>query len=307
LAHPDESLSKPHALVTGSRGFTGVYVQKSLISAGYRVTGTRMPADLSPAVASQAEQVLDICSIDNCRKSIDLLRPSHIIHLAAHSFVGESDAIAFYQNNVLGTLNLLQACADVAHEPQCIILASSANVYGNASGIIDEQHACAPVNHYGASKLAMEHLAKPWTERLPIVITRPFNYTGRQQDPRFLLAKIVQHCRNRSAYIELGNLDVVRDFSDVRYVAEVYSHLLGNSAAHGKTVNICSGQGHALEQILHMVNDISKHAMEVRVNPAFVRRDEIKLLVGDPKELHLLVPNVEAISLATTIEWMMAA
>ena len=84
----------------------------------------------------------------------------------------------------------------------------------------------APVNHYANSKLAMEHTARTYGERLPLLITRPFNYTGPGQATHFLVPKIVEHIKRRETVIELGNTHVSRDFSDVRDIVAVYAHLL---------------------------------------------------------------------------------
>jgi nucleoside-diphosphate-sugar epimerase len=140
--------------------------------------------------------------------------------------------------------------------PKRVLIASSANVYGNVAGILGESQPAAPVNHYAVSKLAMEHMVHTWFDRLPIVITRPFNYTGIGQSQQFLVPKIVDHFVRRAAMIELGNLDVERDFSDVRFVARAYRGLLEYDCA-GQTVNICSGRPYTLRWILQMMQTIS--------------------------------------------------
>lgn len=300
-----QTAHRPHAMVTGIQGFTGKYVGAELERSGYLVTGTRHPQNTRDGQADTRCE-LDICSLANCREIIDELRPTHLVHLAARSFVGDADDIGFYENNVIGTLNLLKACADVNHEPKSILIASSANVYGNASGVISETVSPQPVNHYGASKLAMENLVRTWSDRLPIIITRPFNYTGLGQSDRFLVPKIVSHFRKKLDHIELGNLDVVRDFSDVRYVATVYRKLLENPEAVSQTVNICSGRGHSLDDILELASRISGHELEVKVNPDFVRSNEIKLLVGDATKLQMLAPGESSVQLEKTVEWMLA-
>ncbi|BCZ78704.1 GDP-mannose 4,6-dehydratase [Paraburkholderia terrae] len=285
-------------LITGAHGFTGGYIRDDLVSAGYQVTGTCVGG-----LPREGELRLDITSLEDCRHVIETVRPDFIVHLAAISFVAHEVPLDMYRVNVLGTLNLLQACADVGHRPDKILIVSSANVYGNAGGVIDESIAPEPVNHYGASKSAMENLVKTWFDRLPIIVVRPFNYTGRGQAARFLIPKIVWHFVNRRPVIELGNLDVARDFSDVRTVAKLYRELL-ESDVGSEVVNICSGKPYTLEQVLETVSEASGHKLEVRVNPAFVRENEVKVLVGSTEKLRRLAPEVQPFDFSETIKWM---
>jgi nucleoside-diphosphate-sugar epimerase len=235
------------------------------------------------------------------------VRPDYIVHLAAISFVGHNDPLDFYRVNVIGTLNLLEACAAVGHTPRKLLIASSANVYGNVSSdAIDESFPVTPVNHYAASKAAMETMVRTWFDRLPILIVRPFNYTGRGQASNFLVPKIVGHFARREASIELGNIDVARDFSDVRYVASAYEALLDSEAA-AETVNVCTGTPYTLRDILSKASDLTGHELEVHVNPAFVRQTDVKMLAGSPAKLRSLVPAVEAIPFIDTLRWMLAA
>lgn len=285
------------AFVTGAHGFTGAYVRNELTGAGYEVIGSLIDN------AGPGERVLDITSLEECRRVIDEVRPTHIVHLAASSFVADDDVLDMYRVNVLGTLNLLQACADTAHQPEKILIASSANVYGNTAGTLDEGMQPAPVNHYGASKAAMEHLVRTWFDRLPIIITRPFNYTGCGQSERFLVPKIVSCFAQKRPFIELGNLDVARDFSDVREVAGVYRALL-ESGAVGEIVNVCNERPYTLHEVVELVRQASGHDLEIRVNPSFVRANEVNVLVGSAAKLRLLVPDLKPIGFAETIDWM---
>jgi len=287
------------AFVTGVRGFTGAYVRNELLGAGYEVIGTLVES------AGPDERTLDVTSLEQCRRVIDEVRPTHIIHLAASSFVADDDALDMYRVNVLGTLNLLQACSDVGHRPDKILIASSANIYGNTAGVLEENFTPAPVSHYAASKVAMEHLVRTWFDRLPIVITRPFNYTGCGQSERFLVPKIVSCFAQRRPFIELGNLDVARDFSDVRAVARIYRALIEGEAV-GEVVNVCSERPYTLNEVVEIVRQGSGHDLEVRVNPSFVRTNEVKVLAGSAAKLRRLVPGVQPIAFPETIEWMLA-
>ncbi|WP_338063101.1 GDP-mannose 4,6-dehydratase [Wenzhouxiangella limi] len=289
-------------LLTGSRGFTGVHMARELTSAGWEVVGTgpegeaSAAGDFVPADLTVAEQAHDL---------VQAVQPDAVVHLAAISFVGHGEVDAFYRVNLLATRHLLAALADAPKAPQCLVLASSANIYGNQTeGKLDEQTTPNPANDYAVSKLAMEYMARLWFDRLPIVITRPFNYTGPGQAGHFLLPKIVDHFRRRTDEIELGNLDVWRDFSDVRAVAKGYRGLLEKRPA-GQTFNICSGRLFSLREVLAMAEKITGHRMKVRVNPAFVRSNEVEKLCGDPGKLRRLLVDWDNPPLEETLRWML--
>ena len=271
-------------LITGASGFTGRWLAARLTEAGYQVFGlTQEPA------RTPAEMQADLCDPPGLRAARETARPDYIVHLAAITFVPHSDSAEIYRVNLFGTLNLLDAILAVGLQPRKVLIASSANVYGNpAVEVIDETVCPAPVNHYANSKLAMEHMVRTYDDRLPLVITRPFNYTGVGQAEHFLIPKIVAHYRARRPEIELGNLDVVRDFSAVAFVADAYRRLL--ECPHGGlTVNICSGRGIALGEIIAHMNAIAGYDINVTVNPAFVRSNEIRRLIGSNRYLFSLI------------------
>jgi len=291
---------KPVALVTGALGFTGRYVSAELQAAGYEV--------VSLAHESSAGGVaVDLCDRGAILQAVGSLMPDVVIHLAAIAFVAHGDADAIYRTNIVGTRNLLEALASSSHRPRAIILASSANIYGNSDApVLTENLPATPANDYAVSKFAMEQMAHLWTERLPIVITRPFNYTGVGQSEKYLLPKIVAHFQRRAAAIELGNVDVARDFQDVRFVAEAYRRLL-DADAIGETVNICSGRAYTLNEVIGLMEDLAGYRIEVRTNPAFVRANEVTRLVGSNEKLGRLIGPLDVIPLRRTLQWMYKA
>ncbi|MDA0630126.1 MAG: GDP-mannose 4,6-dehydratase [Proteobacteria bacterium] len=290
-------------LITGSGGFTGRYVHDEFMRAGWEVWGASAQSDPKHARFLK----IDLHNPVTLAPIADTVKPEVVIHLAATAFIGHGNPSDFYSTNTLGTRNLLDALDKATHRPRCIILASSANVYGNrVEGKLNESTLPDPVNDYAVSKLAMEYVARLWFERLPIVIVRPFNYTGVGQSLDFLIPKIVAHMRAEKPFIELGNLDVSRDFSDVRDIARYY-YSLAECAPNGETINLCSGQLHTLRDIIAQASDITGHAIEVRVNPALVRRDEVRKLCGDSGKLHQLIGVSETIPLADTLRWMLTS
>lgn len=275
-------------LLTGAEGFTGRHFQNKAKALGHDVV--EFKADLTNADAVSAE-VKTIC-------------PSHVIHLAAISSVTHADEEAFYQVNLFGTQNLLKALSDLPKAPEKVLLASSANVYGNASvSPIPETYCPKPVNHYALSKLAMELMSTSFTQLLPIVIARPFNYTGVLHDNRFVVPKIVEHFQRRAAEIELGNLEVLREYNDVRMVCEAYLSLL-NLGLPGETYNIASGRAISLQTIITALESITNHSIVTKVNPSFVRANEITILSGASQKIETLLGPLKHPSLEETLSWM---
>lgn len=271
-------------LITGARGFTGRWLGAHLSKAGYAVHGL-----IHRGPASDQEAVADLMDGAQLRAVLDAVRPDYIVHLAAITFVPHGDSAEIYRVNLFGALNLLDAVLAVGLQPAKVLIASSANVYGNPPvEVIDETICPAPVNHYATSKLAMEHMARTYCDRLPIIITRPFNYTGADQAEHFLIPKIVAHYRSGQTEIELGNLDVARDFSSVKFVVAAYQKLL-ECPHRGLTVNVCSSRETALAEIIATMNAIAGYAIKVTVNPAFVRANEVKRLIGDQRKLFALI------------------
>lgn len=272
-------------LVTGGGGFTGRHLLSALRSQGWHTIslGHTAPAE------ADSHLELDITDREGLERAIRAARPDAVIHLAALAHVTTGDALDYYCVNVLGTENLLSALAHLDTPPSRVIVASSANVYGaNARAVIDESVTPAPVNHYACAKLAMEHMARTWATRLPLIVTRPFNYTGPGQSESFLLPKIVGHFRRREASISLGNLDVSRDFSAIGDVVDAYLALLEaplDEADSGETLNICSGSVTALTRILELMSDIAGYTIDASVDPSLVRRSEIPSLCGDDSRL----------------------
>ena len=281
-------------LVTGLRSFTGPYLARALAQAGHEVHGAdeasgfdlRQPATLAAALAAA--------------------RPDYVVHLAALSSVTHANAAELYAVNTVGTANLLEAIAQAAPGVRKVLLASSANVYGNAEADpIDEAVPPAPVNHYACSKLSMEFIARTWFERLPILIVRPFNYTGPGQSENFLVPKLVAHYARRRPVLELGNIEVERDFSDVRMVADAYARLLAADGA-GMVVNVCSGTGRSLRSVLDELQRITGHAPQLRVAGHLVRRAEVHRLVGSNRRLRGLVGELRYLDFAALLADMVA-
>ena len=278
-------------LLTGADGFTGRHFTEAARAQGQEVIALRSGLTDAPGLLTELAD----------------LQFDYVVHLAAISAVTHDSLAEFYSVNLFGTLNLLAAVAASKAQPSKIILASSANVYGNAPvSPIDESFCPAPVNHYAMSKLAMEHMACTQFSDLPLLVVRPFNYTGVGHDQRFVIPKILDHFLRRAPEIELGNMDVEREFNDVRTVCQVYLDLLERGQA-GEAYNICSGRTYSLNKVNSLVRELTGQDMVTRVNPAFVRANEVHSLSGNPAKLEASVGTLEHPSLEETLHWMLDA
>jgi len=286
-------------LITGIDSFTGVHLSKYLSSCGYDIYGTSL---------FKSEEKLYKCDITKKQDIINVLediKPEYLIHLSGISFTAHGEMQDFYRVNTIGTTNILDAFIELELKLKKLILASSATIYGNQGlEVLDESLCPKPANHYGASKYAMESLATGYFDKLPIIITRPFNYTGVGQSDNFLIPKIVKHFREKQEVIELGNLNVMREFNDVEFVCEVYKRLLECDSS-AEVVNIASNRGVKLLDVIDSMNKIAGYEIEVKVNPAFVRKDEIKSLTGSTKKLFNIINTVEQCAFKDTLRGML--
>jgi nucleoside-diphosphate-sugar epimerase len=276
-------------LITGFKGFTAQYLKAELENHQHETFGLSCDLMETNAITAKMKQV----------------KPEAIVHLAAMTFVGHPNPLDFYRVNLLGTYNLLTIVEQNLPNIQSILLVSSANIYGNGiQTILTEESPAMPLNDYAVSKLAMENMAKLWLDRLPIFVVRPFNYTGIGQKDNFLIPKIVSHFKKKAPFIELGNIDVWREFGDVRVVAEIYRRLLELSPV-GKTVNVCTGEAYSLREVLTMASDITGHHLEVKVNPAYIRAHEVRMLKGDNHQLKTLIHQWTTRPFKETLAWML--
>ena len=293
-------------LVTGVAGFTGPYVAALLADRGHEVHGIVNEFESKAVDGVDQVHVADITDLPRIASIVEKLRPDHVVHLAGIAFVPHADVRQLYHSNTLGTRQLLEALAGAARPPRSVLLASSAAVYGaQQEDVLDEDSKLTPANDYGVSKLAMEHVASLYGARLPLILARPFNYTGRGQSEKYIIPKIVAHARARAELIELGNIEVARDFSDVRDVAEIYCRLLEEARAIGGTYNVCSGRAVTLSGILEMVWKLSGHRFDICVDPSLLRPNEAKVLRGSSHRLQNVIGRISSIPFGDTLAWML--
>jgi GDP-4-dehydro-6-deoxy-D-mannose reductase len=268
--------------VTGRSGFVGKHLQ-SLIS----------PASTSAEWAALVAPIhrVDLFDRENLREAIRAARPDRVVHLAAQSFVPESfrDPKATLEVNFLGTLALLQALEASTFSGRMLYVGS-----GDEYGLVDEAdlpvqelQPLRPRNPYAVSKVAAEALCYQWsqTARFEIIMVRPFNHIGPGQSPRFVVSDFARQLGRVRAgqqppVLEVGDIDVTRDFTDVRDVVRAYLLLLESPGINGEAFNICSGVERSLRELIDRLTRLAGVQVDIRQDAARLRKSEQRRAYG---------------------------
>lgn len=286
-------------LITGISGFTGFHLAKALRNMGHEVHGTSITT-----LMHEHEHQCDLRNAQQIHDLVNEIRPTHIIHLAAISFVNEKNISLMYDVNVIGTCNLLDALCENGTHIEKIIVSSSAAVYGEQNQeILNEEMCPKPKNHYGCSKLAMEHMVMNYTDKLPVIIVRPFNYTGLKQEQHFIIPKIVSHFKAHKSTIELGNIDVFREFNDINFIVDIYCKLLFSDITN-EILNIASGRVFSLNEVIMIMQEIAGYPIQINTNQNFIRKNEIKKMCGSTVKLKHLLGEIVQSTLKETLTKM---
>lgn len=272
------------ALVTGADGFVGRWLVQHL-----RAEGDDVHEVLGPGSSANPGQRLDIRDAAHVQSVVRKARPECVYHLAAVSF--GPDAANNLEHaldvTVLGTSILLRACESL-EEPPVTLVVSSSEVYGSLpTRPITESDSILPATAYGATKLAEEAigLAYDRSDRVPVVIARPFNHLGPGQRPQFVVPNFARQLAQiasgaMDSEVAVGNLGAVRDFTDVRDVVRAY-RLAVTKAIRGRPLNIASGRGIAISDILNRMIAISGVEVSIEVEESRLRPIDVPSVVGD--------------------------
>jgi GDP-4-dehydro-6-deoxy-D-mannose reductase len=308
------------ALVTGIDGFAGRHLAALLRARGDALHGTVAGAERLPGLAglgAASLRAVDVRDGAAVAAAVADAAPEVLFHLAARTFVpdGAADPAGVFIVNAVGTLHVLAAVAQ--HAPRCrVLVIGSADAYGAvpaAAQPIAEAQPLRPLSAYGASKAAAEVVAGQWADGtgLDVVRVRPFNHIGPGQDPRFASADFARQLlavRRGAAppRIEVGDLEPVRDFTDVRDVVAAYV-AIAERGARGAVYNVCSGVGRSIRSLLDDLIAAAGVTVEVVSAAHRRRRTPVTRLVGDPTAVHAATGWAPRIAWQQTITDILAS
>jgi len=290
-------MSEKRALITGITGFAGSHLAEYLLGQGYTIYGTIRSRLRSPTenIEGFADRITLLeCDIRDAGNVMDALcdaGPEEIYHLAAQSFVPTSwhSPSETLTTNIIGELNLLEAICAVAPEAR-VQIAGSSEEYGQVYECdMPIMEACPlhPLSPYGVSKVAQDLLGYQYHKSygLKIVRTRAFNHTGPRRGACFVTSNFCRQVAliekgKQEPIIRVGNLDAVRDFTDVRDMVRAY-HLAVTKGESGEVYNICSEQGRTIEAVLNIILAFTETRPSIQEDPTRMRPSDVAYLVGD--------------------------
>jgi len=290
-------------LITGGTGFVGKHLIQFLKPQSSSIAVLASGGSSSPEPDVDYHEV-DIRDRDAVRSVVGKVEPNKIYHLAGVSAldVSWSNPQLTYEVNVFGANNLFNAAMELPSPPR-ILNISTSQVYAPSSRPLNEDSSIRPDNPYAASKAMAELLTVGYRRHNTggIVTARAFNHTGPGQPPSFVLPSIAKQFAEIEAGMKppkliVGNIEVKRDFTDIRDVVRAYRALLDRGKP-GEIYNVCSGSATSLADIIQMFQSISTTKVTIAVEEARVRRDDVPHICGDRKKIQELTGWCPRISL----------
>jgi GDP-4-dehydro-6-deoxy-D-mannose reductase len=287
-------------LITGLTGFVGSHLADHLVArGGLEVYGThrwRSRMDNVEQLRGRVQFVeCDLRDAGAVRRMLAQVRPARVFHLAAQSYVPTSwlSPSETITGNVLQQLNLFEAARDMALDTRFQI-AGSSEEYGRVlpdEVPIREENPLRPLSPYAVSKVTQDVLAYQYwmSHRLHTVRTRGFNHTGPRRGEVFVTSSFAKQIVEvekglREPVIRVGNLEAIRDFTDVRDMVRAYWLALEHGEP-GEVYNIASGRGYTIRQVLDTLLDLAHVKVEVQEDPARLRPSDVQVLLGDASRL----------------------
>jgi GDP-4-dehydro-6-deoxy-D-mannose reductase len=300
-------MSEP-TLVTGAAGFAGSHLVDHLAATGTDIVAWHRPDGSRPrAVDGIRWEAVDLLDGRAVREAIRAVAPRHVYHCAGAAHVGQAWEFMArtLEVNVLGTHHLIEAVRDAAPNARVLNI-SSAQVYEPSSQPLPEDHPLRPASPYGLSKLAQELVGAAANESPPVCIARAFNHFGPRQSPSFSTSGFARRIAEIEAglvppEIPVGNLEPLRDLTDVRDTVRAYKLILEHGVP-GRPYNVCSGRVTTVRELLGMMLVRARVPIRVIQDPSRYRPADQPVVHGDPSRIRTELGWQAAIPLEQTID-----
>lgn len=295
------------ALITGAAGFVGRHLGRYLGEQGIDVHGLDLPGVSRPLDSSVAWHSCDITQAAQVADVVDRVRPEYVFHLAA--LIKSRSVTDLLTVNVGGTQNVLDALLAIRPDARVLVAGSSAE-YGLVQGnelLIQEDSTLCPLNLYGISKIAQGLLATRYfyCYGLSVVRTRTFNLVGPGEPDSLVCSAFARQIIEiqgglRAPVLEVGNLESVRDFLDVRDAVRAYFEVAQNGRS-GEVYNVCSGVGIHIQDVLDLLFSLSAVRAEIKPKGEFSTVCDVPRQVGDHNRLSAVTGWRPSISLSQSL------
>lgn len=247
---------------------------------------------------------LDLLDMNSVRRTLDVTKPHDVVNLAAVSTLDESDISLIYRLNGLAIVELADYLRRIEFNGR-LVNTSSCLVYGmDTREPVSECHPLEPVHHYAVAKAMADQCLAQFVPELDCVSVRPFNVIGRDQNPSFVVSKLVTEFRERRRSVVLGDTTNRRDFVDVRDLAAMYEAVL-SADRPPPSVNFCSGVATSIDDIVTSLSRATRHRMEVVRDSQLMRSTDNRSMCGDNRIL-LGLGFRYRYSLQDTLAWMLS-
>lgn len=298
------------ALIIGAGGFVGGYLIRELSSAGWDVHASCLPTETIRENCTVHH--LDIMEKDSITALLNNVMPDIIYHLAAQSSVSVSwkKPQLTAEINVIGTINVLEALREAEKKDIRTILIGSGEEYGfirQGACPLSETESLNPGNIYAATKACQGMLGEIYARayKMDIVMVRAFNHSGPEQSEIFVISDFCKQVAEiekgmREPVICVGNLEAMRDFTDVRDVVKAY-RLLGEKGKSGQAYNVGRGRAVKIQYILDTVLSFAEKPIEVKQDPKRMRASDIPLIEPDVAKIYADTGWKAEISMEQTI------
>jgi GDP-4-dehydro-6-deoxy-D-mannose reductase len=287
-------------LITGITGFAGSHLAEYLLSRGdSEVHGTMRWRSRTENITQMGDRITNhICDIRDATAMYELVRdlkPDRIYHLAAQSFVPMSwtAPAETITTNVIGQTNIFEAVRAVGC-PTRLQIACSSEEYGMVlpeETPIKEGNPLRPLSTYAVSKVAQDLMGYQYHQSygMHIVRTRGFNHTGPRRGDVFVTSNFAKQIAEiekgkQAPVLNVGNLDAIRDFTDVRDTVVAY-YLALEHGTPGDVYNVATGKGYKIREMLDILLSFSSVKIETRPDPKRMRPSDVELLLGDATKL----------------------